>query len=288
MYTFVELPRRSRPGSYRFPRPGRRPARTARTPPARRGEARPPRPSPPVRRRPRPLTMRMWPDSGSRPARRAQPVHLVHRVVPATSSRSTASDPIRSEQPGRVQAAGAGEHPLRLPQPVPAGRRDGGDLRLVGGQVVAGADPDGVDALLAADPAGAGGEEVPLGPLLGHLLGPPRVGGPLHLGRRRQVSQLQGRVGHVLVAHPDLPQVDRETAALGQQEPGGQVDVVTGVRMVTVSGWPPIRISSGSSTASRSARAPAHGPAEPVAGSSETAIRSWMRRRWVLVLTSRC
>jgi hypothetical protein len=130
--------------------------------------------------------------------------------------------PVGAEQPGRVQPAGAGEHPLGLAQPVRQRRQHRrGDPDPVGGQVIAGPDPDRVDALLAAHPAGTGGEEVPLRA--------PGVGGAFQGRRDREVRRPEGGVGHVLVAHADLPQVHgRGQQALGEQEPSGQIEVIAG------------------------------------------------------------
>jgi len=80
---------------------------------------------------------------------------------------------------------------------------------------------DRLNAFLPADPAGAGGEEVPL-----RTAG---VGGPLHVLGQGERGRLECDVGDVLVAHADLPEVNRGLKqALTDQEAGGQVDIVAG------------------------------------------------------------
>ena len=99
---------RSRPGSCRGRRPARPRARWARR--RRRGSARPPpRPSGRARSDSRPLTHSTLPCSGSRPSSSARPIDLVHRVVAADVLAHEQQLAVGREQPGRVQAAGAGE-----------------------------------------------------------------------------------------------------------------------------------------------------------------------------------
>ena len=159
----------------------------------------------------------MCPARGSQ-ARAQRPAdHLVHRVVPAHVLAQHQQRAVGCEQPGRVQPASAGEHALGLAQPVRQGSQHlRGDPHRVGGDVVAGLDPDRLDALLAADAAGAGGQEVPLRPA--------GIGGPFDVPWERCGGQRD--IGHILVAHPDLPRAGRVNQALAEQEARRQVDVV--------------------------------------------------------------
>jgi len=136
---------------------------------------------------------------------------LVYRVVPADVFAQHEQFAVAGEQAGRVQAAGAGEHPLRLAQTAgERGEHGRGDRRVIQGQIEAGPDPDRLDAVLAAHAAGAGGDESPVRRRDGDV-------------RPRRDSR------HVLIAHPDLGQVvQRGKQALGVQEPGSQVDIVAG------------------------------------------------------------
>ena len=164
----------------------------------------------------RPLTSSTWPASGSRPRAQRPAGHLIHRVVPAHILAQHEQGAVRGEQAGRVQAAGAAEHALRVPEPVrQAGQHGRGDPDRIRGHIEGGPGPDRLDAVLAAHPARAGGEEVP--------------GRRLRVGPGGQPpSRLEGHRRDVLVAHPDLVHVIQpEEQALGEQEAGGQIDVVT-------------------------------------------------------------
>jgi hypothetical protein len=64
------------------------------------------------------------------------------------------------EQPGSVQAAGTGEHPLRVAQPIrQAGEHGRVEVCLVGGQRRVRQHVDVLDARLPANPARARGHE---------------------------------------------------------------------------------------------------------------------------------
>ena len=100
---------------------------------------------------------------------------------------------IGREEPGRMQSAGPGEHPLRLAQPVrQPGEHPRGHPHRVGGHVIAGPDPDRVDTVLTADAAGAAGQEVPAQPGIG-----------------QRDAGAQRDVGDVIVAHFDRRDIRR-------------------------------------------------------------------------------
>ena len=126
------------------------------------------------------------------------------------------------EQPGRVQPAGAVEHPLGFAEPVRQLREQGRrHAHLVSEKIIGRTGSQVVDACLAADAAGAGREEVPAAQ------------------RRDPGSRAQRDIGDVargvmvvviavpVGADPDRGQVGRRPDdALADQEACGQVDVI--------------------------------------------------------------
>ena len=93
----------------------------------------------------------------------------------------------RAEQPGRVQAAGPVEHPLRLAKRVgQSGEHAGGHLDLVLGKPEPAGNAQFGDAGLTADAAGAAGQEVA-----------PRPG--RHTGPEGDVGDVAHRVAGLMV-----------------------------------------------------------------------------------------
>ena len=123
------------------------------------------------------------------------------------------------EQAGGVKAAGAVEHPLGRPQTVGQRRQQpGADGEAVVSDVEVGAGPHGVDARLATESAGGSGDEV--------------AGTP---DRRQGRARHQVDAEHVVLlglvlrdAVADGADLARLHEALGDEEAGGQLEVVAG------------------------------------------------------------
>ena len=159
---------------------------------------------------------------------------LVHGVVPADVLPDAPELAVRGEEAGRMEAAGQVEGRLRGPQPpgerghdVEGDREIAVDARRIDG--------DGLERALAADAARRRGVERALHPR------EVRAG-------RVDLHDVRGEVGG-----SDAPRPGAEPSV--RQNPSASSSSCPGVRIVTATAVPSTRISSGSSTASRSASA---------------------------------
>ncbi len=206
----------------------------------------------------RPLTWSTHPRSGTRSCCSAQPRTLSTALCRPTSSRTHSRSSGRGEQGRAVQPAGAREDALLRAEQV--GQRCEQRRRHPDGVVVdrpAGRRADGVEAGLAADPAGAGGHE---GALDGRVRGRRR---PRRARRRRCSRPPRGSPGPPGGASSTGSARCRTPRRRRPRRAGTRRSARSrrpGVRMVTASARPSTRISSGSSTTSASARCSRRAP----------------------------
>src|SRR6266851_1077177 len=188
----------------------------------------------------RPLTSSTWPDSGSRPERSAQPATLSTALCRPTSSRSASSVPSGVNRPAACRP------PVRLNTRCASLSRSGSPASTAGETRTGSAATSKVDRVRIASMLSL--PHTPHALVVRKFRPAPGPVASVRPGLRVTAATFSShmRISSTSASRESRPSVNKNPAARSMSSPG--------VRIVTVSGSPSTRISSGSSAARRSAR----------------------------------